>query len=112
VKYRYLNGRYARNSIRAPTLPHPASAGLSRGCGAISLTRRGWVPVFCGFDPRQPAQARCTSVTNPAHHTPSKIPPPFSKKSPAFPLLIKIRCAKMLTKAHHPTSLTEEDNAR
>ena len=28
--------------------------------------------------------------------------------SPAKPALMKIRCAKMLTKAHHPTSLTEE----
>src|SRR5690348_13688575 len=33
-------------------------------------------------------------------------------KSPAKPPPIKIRCAKMLKKAHHPSRLTEEDHAR
>jgi hypothetical protein len=36
----------------------------------------------------------------------------FHAKSPAISALIKTRCAKMLTKAHHRASLTEEDKMR
>lgn len=58
------------------------------------------------------ATRRCTSVTKSAHCLSAPIPNNFHAISPAISLLIKIRCASVLTKAHHRTSLTEGQDAR
>jgi hypothetical protein len=54
--------------------------------------------------------ARCAPLIKNPTASKSKIQNNFHAKPPAFPTLINERCAAVLTEAHHPTSLTEEQH--
>jgi hypothetical protein len=85
-------------------------------CGnARSRIAKGWASVLTDSSAPRTAQlsrSRCAFLTkNPTHSRP-RSKTIFTHFPPAIPALIKIRCAKMITKAHHRASLTEEDDAR
>src|SRR5438552_2736377 len=71
----------------------------------------GEVHLFAESPSRKSPRA-LRAMTKKSNPPPQVSPNQFSANSPAIPSLIKIRCAKMSTKAHHPASLTEEDDAQ
>jgi hypothetical protein len=58
------------------------------------------------------SHARCAPLTKNPTRPARKSRTIFHAIPPAIPPLIKIRCAPVITKAHHPASLTEGDDAR
>src|SRR2546423_11731498 len=91
---------FSSNAIPNSILPRPAQ------CSSVPAR-----------DCPQPMQIQCfvralRAVDQKSNFPKLKIQNSFPPIPPAIPPLIKIRCAKMLTKAHHPTSLTEEHDVQ